>query len=155
VQQTVTATVPPHVLAIDDDVATRELIAEYLGENELRVTTAATSAEMTAALAENAIDVVVLDLRLGGEDGMQLARKLREQSAIPIIMLTGKSEEADRVRGLELGADDYITKPFSPRELAKCCAAIRQRDRSRRCATKSGVHPASPGGNSTCAPAAS
>jgi DNA-binding response OmpR family regulator len=121
------ATVPPHVLAIDDDPAMRELIAEYLGENDLRVTTAATGGDMLAALAENSIDVVVLDLRLASEDGMQLARKLREESTIPIIMLTGKKDEADRVMGLELGADDYITKPFSPRELLARVRAVLRR----------------------------
>jgi two-component system, OmpR family, response regulator len=123
----VTASVPPHVLAIDDDPAMRDLIAEYLGENELRVTTAATGADMMQALAENAIDVVVLDLRLAGEDGMQLARKLRAESTVPIIMLTGKKDEADRVMGLELGADDYITKPFSPRELLARVRAVLRR----------------------------
>jgi two-component system, OmpR family, response regulator len=127
VQQSVYATVPPHVLAIDDDPAMRQLIAEYLGENELRVTTAANGADMMQALAQNAIDVVVLDLRLAGEDGMQLARTLREESAIPIIMLTGKRDEADRVMGLELGADDYITKPFSPRELLARVRAVLRR----------------------------
>ena len=121
------ATVAPHVLAIDDDPAMRELIAEYLGENELRVTTAATGADMLSALAANSIDVVVLDLRLAGEDGMQLARKLRQESTIPIIMLTGKKDEADRVMGLELGADDYITKPFSPRELLARVRAVLRR----------------------------
>jgi len=105
----------------------RQLIADYLGENELRVTTAATGADMAAVLAEQSIDVVVLDLRLAGEDGMQLARKLREESQIPIIMLTGKKDEADRVMGLELGADDYITKPFSPRELLARVRAVLRR----------------------------
>src|SRR5262245_66015579 len=79
---------PPHVLVIDDDPAMRQLIGEYLGENELQVTTVATGAEMLRALAEHPIDLVVLDLRLGGEDGMELARKLRAESAIPIIMVT-------------------------------------------------------------------
>jgi len=124
------ATVAPHILAIDDDPAMRKLIAEYLGENDLRVTTAATGSDMMSALEENAIDAVVLDLRLGGEDGMQLARSLRDRSAIPIIMLTGKKDEADRVMGLELGADDYITKPFSPRELLARVRAVLRRYRT-------------------------
>ncbi len=106
-----------HILAIDDDPAMRELVAGYLAKNDLQVTAVATGAEMAQALAERVIDLVVLDLRLAGEDGMQLARKLREESAVPIIIVTGKKEEADRVMGLELGADDYVTKPFSPREL--------------------------------------
>src|SRR6202521_3664393 len=124
---TTTTTLPPHVLAIDDDPAMRELIADYLGENELRVTTVATGAEMEKVLAEQAIDVVVLDLRLGGEDGMQLAKKLRETSEIPIIIVSGRKDEADRVMGLELGADDYVTKPFSPRELLARIRAVLRR----------------------------
>src|SRR5258707_15311703 len=106
-----------HILAIDDDPAMRELVANYLSGNDLRVTAVATGAEMAQALAQHAIDLVVLDLRLAGEDGMELARKLREESAIPVIILTGVRDEADRIMGLELGADDYLTKPFSPREL--------------------------------------
>src|SRR5258706_3381273 len=104
----------PHILAIDDDPAMRRLITDYLSGNELRVTTASSGAEMARALTENAIDLVLLDLRLKGEDGMGLARKLREQSAVPVIILTGKADEADRVMGLEVGADDYVMKPFSP-----------------------------------------
>jgi DNA-binding response OmpR family regulator len=117
----------PHILVVDDDQAMRELIAEYLGENELRVTTAAESAEMRTALAEQTVDLIVLDLRLGTEDGMLLARKLREESTIPIIMVTGKQDDADRVMGLELGADDYITKPFNPRELLARIRAVLRR----------------------------
>jgi two-component system, OmpR family, response regulator len=120
----------PHVLAVDDDPAMRQLIAEYLGENELRVSTASSGNEMMVALAEHAIDVIVLDLRLAGEDGMQLARKVREDSTVPIIMVTGKKDEADRVMGLELGADDYITKPFSPRELLARVRAVLRRYRT-------------------------
>ena len=122
-----TTTLPPHVLAIDDDAAMRQLIADYLGENELRVTTVATGADMEKVLAEHAIDVVVLDLRLAGEDGMQLAKKLRETSEIPIIIVSGRKDEADRVMGLELGADDYITKPFGPRELLARVRAVLRR----------------------------
>src|SRR5438477_13209886 len=91
-----TTTLPPHVLAIDDDPAMRELIGDYLRENELRVTAVATGAEMDKVLAEHAIDVVILDLRLGSEDGMHLARKLRETSEIPIIVVSGRRDEADR-----------------------------------------------------------
>jgi two-component system, OmpR family, response regulator len=109
--------IQPHVLIVDDDASIRALLTEYFTENGLRVSSAGDSAEMTAVLADAAIDLVVLDLRLAGEDGMAIARTLRGQSAIPIIMLTGVRDEADRVMGLELGADDYLTKPFSPREL--------------------------------------
>src|SRR5437764_12606141 len=117
----------PHILAIDDDPAMRELIADYLGENDVRVTTVATGEEMARVLDEQAIDAIVLDLRLADEDGMELAKKLRAESTIPIIMVTGKKDEADRVMGLELGADDYITKPFSPRELLARVRAVLRR----------------------------
>src|SRR3979490_1125742 len=106
---TATTTLPPHVLAIDDDPAMRELIADYLGDNALRVTTVATGAAMEKVLAEHAIDVVVLDLRLGGEDGMQLAKKLRETSEIPIIIVSGRQDEADRVMALELATAAHST----------------------------------------------
>jgi two-component system OmpR family response regulator len=109
--------IQPHILIVDDDSSICALLTEYFTENGLRVSSAQASAEMSAILADTAIDLVVLDLRLAGEDGMAIARTLREQSAIPIIMLTGVRDEADRVMGLELGADDYLTKPFSPREL--------------------------------------
>jgi DNA-binding response OmpR family regulator len=121
------AEVAPHVLVVDDDPAMRGLIADYLGENELRVTSAATGAEMARVLSESAVDVLVLDLRLAGEDGMELAKGIRAESTIPIIMVTGKKDEADRVMGLELGADDYITKPFSPRELLARVRAVLRR----------------------------
>jgi two-component system OmpR family response regulator len=122
-----TSPAPPHILAIDDDPAMRKLVADYLGENDVRVTAVATGAEMAQALAQHAIDLVVLDLRLAAEDGMQLARKLREEGTIPIIIVTGKQEEADRIMGLELGADDYVTKPFSPRELLARIRAVLRR----------------------------
>src|SRR5262245_7224409 len=116
-----------HVAALDDDPAVRELIGEYLAENELRVTAVATGAELDALMARDTIDLVVLDVRLKGEDGMQIARRLREKSGIPILMLTGRAEEADRVMGLEIGADDYLTKPFSPRELLARIRALLRR----------------------------
>jgi DNA-binding response OmpR family regulator len=110
-------TIQPHILVVDDDPQIRDLLQEYFAQNELRVSVTPTGREMLAILADYAIDLVVLDLRLAGEDGMALARKLREESAIPVIILTGVRDEADRIMGLELGADDYLTKPFSPREL--------------------------------------
>jgi len=121
------STSPRHILVVDDDPAIRELLAEYLTENELRVTTAANGSEMTEALRNLVIDLVLLDLRLGGEDGMQLARRLRETSEVPVIILTGKRDEADRVMGLEIAADDYITKPFSNRELLARIRAVLRR----------------------------
>jgi DNA-binding response OmpR family regulator len=110
-------TIQSHILVVDDDPQIRAALQEYLAINALRVSVASNSKQMTAILADEAIDLVVLDLRLAGEDGMTIARSLREESAIPIVMLTGVQDEADRVMGLELGADDYLTKPFSPREL--------------------------------------
>ena len=110
-------TIQPHILVVDDDPQIRDLLQDYLTQNELRVSVTSTGREMLAILADHAIDLVVLDLRLAGEDGMAIARKLREESAIPVIILTGVRDEADRIMGLELGADDYLTKPFSPREL--------------------------------------
>ena len=107
----------PHVLLVDDDESLRRLVDDYLVQNDFRVSAAVTGAELMSAFAREVIDLVLLDLRLRGEDGMQLLRQLRAQSQIPVIILTGRSEEADRVMGLELGADDYLTKPFSPREL--------------------------------------
>ena len=107
----------PHILVVDDDAQIRSLLNEYLTENGLRVTTASKGEEMMQILDEETIDLVILDLRLADEDGMSLARSLRERLAISVIMLTGVRDEADRVMGLELGADDYVMKPFSPREL--------------------------------------
>ena len=120
-------TVQPHILAVDDDPAMRKLVADYLRDNDVRVTAVASGAEMTQVLENNAIDLVVLDLRLGEDDGMQLARKLRDEGATPIIIVTGKQDEADRVMGLELGADDYVVKPFSPRELLARIRAVLRR----------------------------
>jgi DNA-binding response OmpR family regulator len=110
-------TIQPHILVVDDDPQIRELIQEYLTQNALRVSTTSSSQQMAATLENEAIDLVILDLRLAGEDGMAVARTLRDRSAIPIIILTGVRDEADRIMGLEMGADDYLTKPFSPREL--------------------------------------
>ena len=118
----------PHVLAVDDDPTIRELIADYLGQNEVRVTAVPDGSSMNEVIEREVVDLVVLDLRLQAEDGMTLARQLRGESMIPIIMLTGRRDEADRVMGLELGADDYLTKPFSPRELlARIRTVLRRR----------------------------
>jgi DNA-binding response OmpR family regulator len=107
----------PHVLIVDDDEAVRQLVDQYLVQNDFRVSGASRGAELMGVLGGQVVDLVLLDLRLAGEDGMQLLRQLRTHSQIPVIILTGRTEEADRVMGLELGADDYLTKPFSPREL--------------------------------------
>ena len=122
--------VAPHILVVDDDPQIRALLEEYLGASGLRVSAAASGKQMLQILTDEAIDLVVLDLRLAGEDGMAIARSLRDQSAIPIVMLTGVREEADRVMGLELGADDYLTKPFSPRELLARIRTVLRRTKS-------------------------
>ena len=122
-----TAAAGPHILVIDDDRAICELISEYLGSNDMRVTTGASGSELFHVMDRESIDLVILDLKLRGEDGMQLARATRERAAVPIVLLTGRREEADRVMGLELGADDYVTKPFSPRELLARVRAVLRR----------------------------
>jgi len=119
--------ITPHILVIDDDPAVRDLVVEYLGKNDMRVTAGASGQEMFEAFDREAIDLVLLDLKLPGEDGMQLARDLRQRATVPVVLLTGRSEEADRVMGLELGADDYVTKPFSPRELLARVRAVLRR----------------------------
>jgi DNA-binding response OmpR family regulator len=103
------------------------LLQEYFAANALRTSATSSGKEMMRVLDDQAVDLVVLDLHLAGEDGMALARGMREKSAIPIIMLTGMLDEDDRVRALELGADDYITKPFSPRQLLARIRALLRR----------------------------
>jgi DNA-binding response OmpR family regulator len=119
-----------HILAVDDDPSVRKMITDYLGDNEMRVTALASGRDIRDTMARETIDLVVLDIRMPGEDGLQIARKLRLDSGIPIIMLTGRKDEADRVMGLELGADDYLTKPFSPRELLARIRALLRRSRA-------------------------
>jgi len=119
-----------HILAVDDDPSVRQMIVDYLGDNEMRVTAVGSGREIAGVMARETIDLLVLDLRLPGEDGMQIARRLRQESGLPIIMLTGLKDEADRVMGLELGADDYLTKPFSPRELLARIRALLRRTRA-------------------------
>src|SRR5712672_251496 len=121
--------IPPHIVAIDDDPSMRQVIADYLADNDLRVTTLASGRELTEVMARETIDLLLLDLRLPGEDGLEIARKLREESALPIIILTGRNDEADRVIALETGADDYLTKPCSPRELLARIRAVLRRCR--------------------------
>jgi DNA-binding response OmpR family regulator len=120
----------PHILVTDDDPQIRALLEEYLAQNGLRVSVASTGEQMSKILNGEAIDLLVLDLRLAGDDGMVIARSLRETSSIPIVMLTGVRDEADRVMGLELGADDYLTKPFSPRELLARIRTVLRRTKS-------------------------
>lgn len=116
-----------HILAVDDDESVRSLIIDYLSEQGLRVTGAKNGKEMHAAIAAGGVDLILLDVKLPGEDGFALARGIRQSSKVPIIMLTGQTHEVDRVLGLELGADDYLTKPFSPRELLARIKAVLRR----------------------------
>jgi two-component system OmpR family response regulator len=121
----------PHILLVDDERDIRDPLAAYLGKNGLRVTRAANAAEARQHLAAHAIDLVLLDIMMPGEDGLSLAGFVRATTGIPIILLTAKTEETDRIVGLELGADDYVSKPFSPRELlARIKAVLRRSDGS-------------------------
>ncbi|WP_276329109.1 response regulator [Herbaspirillum robiniae] len=106
-----------HILIVDDDRDIRTLLAEYLDSNGLRTLTATNGAEMRKVLEESRVDLIVLDLTLPGEDGLTLCRNLRATSNVPVIMLTARGEPLDRILGLEMGADDYLAKPFEPREL--------------------------------------
>jgi two-component system OmpR family response regulator len=117
----------PHILVVDDHREIRELLAKYLGKNGLRVSVANGGAEMRQVLRTNAVDLVVLDIMMPGEDGLTLCRQLRQAGDMPIVLLTAVAEETDRIVGLELGADDYVTKPFNPRELLARIRAILRR----------------------------
>ncbi len=117
----------PHVLTVDADPAARELIAAYLRQHQVRVTTLADADAMHAVLADEVVDLVMLDLQPSRDDAIERARLLRNTSAIPIIMLSSRREVADLVMALEMGADDYMTKPFSPRELLARIRAVLRR----------------------------
>jgi DNA-binding response OmpR family regulator len=124
--------VEAHILVVDDDLAIRELIREYLTEHDFKVSLAETGADMDRVLGAEMVDLVILDLKLPDEDGLAIARRLRDSLDLPIIILTGRKEEADRVMGLELGADDYVTKPFSQRELMARIKAVLRRTEGKR-----------------------
>jgi DNA-binding response OmpR family regulator len=117
----------PHILIVDDERDIRDPLGAYLGKNGLRVTKAEHAGAARAILAVHAIDLVLLDIMMPGEDGIALAGFIRATTQIPVILLTAKSEEMDRVIGLEIGADDYVTKPFSPRELLARIKAVLRR----------------------------
>lgn len=117
----------PHILVVDDNREIRDLLGRFLVKHGFRVTTAADGREMTRKLEAARIDLIVLDLMLPGEDGLSLCRRLRSESAIPIVMLTAVGEETDRIVGLEMGADDYVPKPFNPRELMARIKAVLRR----------------------------
>jgi two-component system OmpR family response regulator len=116
-----------HILVVDDDREIRDLISRFLVKHGLRVTTARDGVEMMRILDAAAIDLVVLDLMLPGEDGLSLCRRLRATASLPVIMLTAMGEDTDRIVGLEMGADDYLPKPFNPRELLARIKAVLRR----------------------------
>jgi len=121
---------PDHVLVVDDDAEIRKLLGEYLQRNGFRVSLATNGQEMRRAVEQTRPDIIVLDLMLPGESGLGLCRDLRSTSSLPVIMLTARGEEVDRIVGLEMGADDYLSKPFSPRELLARIKSILRRTRA-------------------------
>ncbi len=117
----------PHILVVDDDREIRDLLSRFLERNQFRVTAVRDSREARRAWPAGHYQLVVLDLMLPGEGGLDFARWLRSQSNVPIVMLTAMGEETDRIIGLELGADDYVPKPFNPRELLARVRAVLRR----------------------------
>jgi two-component system OmpR family response regulator len=119
--------VSPHILVVEDDREISALVARYLRANDCRVSVAADGREMDRRLADGRFDLIVLDLMLPGEDGLSICRRLRRDTRIPIVMLTAKGDALDRIIGLEMGADDYLAKPFNPRELLARIRAVLRR----------------------------
>ena len=119
-----------HIFVVDDDREIRTLLGEYLQKNGYRVMLCADGRALRTALDHAAPDLIVLDLMLPGEDGLTLCRDLRAKSNVPVIMLTARGEETDRIIGLEMGADDYVPKPFSPRELLARIKSVLRRARA-------------------------
>jgi DNA-binding response OmpR family regulator len=119
----------PSILVVDDDPKLRDLLAQYLGREGFRVRIANDGNAMDLLIAESPPDLVVLDLMLPGEDGLSIARRLRGGTDIPVIILSARGDEVDRIVGLEVGADDYLAKPFSPRELLARIRAVLRRQR--------------------------
>lgn len=116
-----------HILVVDDDMEIRELLSKFLGQHGFQVSMARNGLEMMEQLAKEEIDLIILDIMLPGDDGFELCRKIRQTSKAPVIMVTAVSDDADRIVGLELGADDYVTKPFNPRELLARIKAVLRR----------------------------
>jgi len=124
-------TQPPHILIVDDNREIRDAMSKYLERNGMRTTTAVDAVAMDAALKAGRFDLIVLDVMMPGEDGLSVCRRLRAQGGIPILMLTALGDETDRIVGLEVGADDYLPKPFNPRELlARIKAILRRSERA-------------------------
>ena len=126
----ISETPKPHILIVDDDAEIRDLLSRFLSKHDFRVMTAKDGREMRQAMTDWSFDLLVLDLMIPGEDGLSLCRQVRAGSGIPIIMLTAMGEEVDRIIGLEVGADDYMAKPFNPRELAARIKAVLRRSSS-------------------------
>lgn len=118
---------PPHILVVDDHQEIRSAVTRYLQKNGMRATAARDAAEMDARLAAGSFDLLVLDVMMPGEDGLSVCRRLSAAGTVPILLLTALGEETDRIVGLEIGADDYLAKPFSPRELVARIRAILRR----------------------------
>lgn len=114
----------PQLLIVDDDAEIRALLADYLAKENFRVITANSGKDIDRILSEQRIHLIILDLMMPGEDGLSICRRIRAHSTIPIIILTAKGDEIERIIGLEMGADDYIAKPFSPRELVARIKAV-------------------------------
>jgi len=130
----------PNILVVEDDRETRTLIAKYLRTNACNVATAADGREMARAMTDHRVDLLILDVMLPGEDGLSLCRRVRAESQVPIIMLTARGEDVDRIVGLEMGADDYMPKPFNPRELlARINAVLRRQQAARNASTIEGA----------------
>jgi two-component system OmpR family response regulator len=119
-----------HILIVDDDRDIRDLLSEYLHKQGYRTSVAADGRAMRSIMSRTVPDLIILDLMLPGEDGLILCREIRALSDIPILMLTARSDEVDRIVGLEMGADDYLAKPFSPRELVARIKSILRRSRA-------------------------
>jgi len=117
----------PHILVVEDDVEISRLVSRYLRTNDLHVSVLADGRTLDRTLEDSRVDLIVLDLMLPGEDGLTLCRRLRTRSEVPVIMLTARGEELDRIIGLEVGADDYLAKPFNPRELLARIRAVLRR----------------------------
>lgn len=121
---------PEHILIVDDDAEIRHLLRDYLTRNGMRADAVGDGRAMRTALSTGRYDLVILDLMLPGEDGLTLCRDLRARSNLPVIMLTARGEDTDRIVGLEMGADDYVPKPFNPRELLARIKAVLRRAQS-------------------------
>ncbi len=118
---------PAHILVVDDDKRLRELLRKYLSDQKFRVTTASDAEDARAKLSAFAFDIIVLDIMMPGENGLELTAWLRSSNKVPILLLSAMGESGDRISGLELGADDYLSKPFEPRELVLRINAILRR----------------------------